>query len=155
MTSPPPVTYTYTAHVPHPAHVAYAWLTDYRDDDPALTSAIVQRRRVVRRTPEEVVLDTTIENLGKEWSGLVTVQLFPGEHRWVATLREGKLVNRYALTPTPEGCLFTVEYRVYARRWTRRVLLRLARRRVHREAAAMWKGFLAAMDKELATAPTP
>lgn len=152
---PRAVTYRYEAELPYPIEQAYAWLTDYQDDDPSLTTAVVRKRRVVKRTPEEVVLDGEIENLGHTWTGRATIALHPQEHRWVATLREGRMVNEYWLTPTPRGCLLRVDYHVYARRWTNRLKLRLARGRVRRELDAMWGGFLGAMERELARVPSP
>lgn len=150
----PHVTYRYATRLPHNADAAFAWLTDYRDDDATLTTTLVKERRVVARQGNTIEMQATIDPLGRPMSGKAVVTLFPEERRWVASLAGGRIVNEYVLTPTPDGgCELRVTYRTYARRWTKRIVLRLARRRFERQARLMWAGFLQAMAKDLPSAP--
>lgn len=148
--APPAVTYRYSARLPHDAKAAFAWLTDYRDDDASLTTTMVRERRVLSRAADTVEMDATIDPLGRRYSGRATVRLFPGELRYTAQVGK-RIANEYVLTPTPEGCRFDVAYRVTPKRWTDWVRLTLARRRFEKQADAMWRGFFDAMAKDLAS----
>lgn len=141
----------------HPVGQAYEWLTDYRDDDPTLTDAVVARRDVVKRDADTVVLDATIVTLGRKGRGKVEVALFPTERRWQATVVEGGSrgsVYDYKLTPHPKGARLEVRYRVRIKRRSRRILVTLLRPFIRRELNKMWDGFERAMDRDLAAQPT-
>ncbi|MEA3198862.1 MAG: hypothetical protein QOE90_290 [Thermoplasmata archaeon] len=145
----PHVTIRYRRDVPHPIEPAFAWLTDYQDDDPALTTALVRERRVVARKSDEVHFEGALHTLGRLMPGTGSVKLYPEEHRWVATLGRHWMVNEYRLTSTAAGCRLDVEYRIYPRKWTRRLAVWLAKPRLKREIGTMWDGFFAQMDKDL------
>lgn len=142
----------YSRELPHPIDAAYAWLTDYEDADAQRAGAVVHERRVVKRDDDVVVLEGHNVVLGRHARGKAEVRLFPSERRWQATIVEGNgrgSVYEYQLTPTDRGCRLDVRYRVRARRWRARVLVRLTRPFVRREIARMWDGFAAAMAREL------
>lgn len=139
--------------VPFPLDAAYAWLTDYQDDDPGLTTAIVKKRPVVERRGNVVVLDGEIEVAGRRTAGRAEVHLFPPD-RWEARFEKGS-VYRYRLTPRgPAACRLDVDYAVRTRRWKGWLLVQLAKPKVKAEIHTMWDGFLDAMAKDLAAAPT-
>lgn len=151
----PHVDIPYVRVFPYPVDVAYAWLTDYDDQDAQRAGAIIAQREVVKRDGDTVVLDAELVTLGRRSKGRAEVTLFPKEHRWVATLHGGRAVYTYQLTPVPQGARLEVHYRIAARRWTRRAVLTLAKPRIRREIDAMWAGFARAMERELAQpAPT-
>lgn len=139
-----------TRHFPYPVERAYAWLTDYRDDDPSLTTAVVKRRDVVKKDGDTVEMDVELLTLGRPMKGRAVVRLDPARHRWTAEAAGGRMRYEYQLTPAPDGgSRLEVHYRVASRRWTRRLALRLARPRIRRELHVMWDGFTDAMRREL------
>ena len=148
------VTISYTRRFPHPLDQAYAWLTDYQDDDPARTSAVVKRRPVLKREPGKVTMEGELEMLGVRGTGIVEVSLHPPA-RWVAEIVQGGgrgSVYEYQLSPTPDGCRLDVQYRVRVRRWSSRLRLMLAKPLLRRELNTMWDGFAASMAKDLSAA---
>lgn len=143
--------------LPVPLPAAYAWLTDYQDDDPDRTTAVVKRRPVVERSGNRVVLEGTLSILGNTRSGKVEVLLYPPDH-WVATILEGSgrgSVYTYRLTPTATGCRLTVDYSFPVRRLSARIKVWLATPLIRRELTKMWDGFEASMAKELGVAAQP
>lgn len=145
------VTLPYARSFPYPVDVAYAWLTDYQDDDPQRTTAVVKRRPVLLRTRDRVVMEGELEMLGARGVGTVEVALHPPD-RWVAEIVKGGgkgSIYEYRLTPIPGGCRLDVRYRVRVRRWGSRIRLLLARPLLRRELHRMWDGFAAAMEREL------
>lgn len=150
----PFVDFPYVRTFPQPVDTAYAWLTDYQDDDHTLAGAIIKRRDVIKREGNVVVLDGELETLGRRGKGIAEVHLFPEERRWIARLAGGRSVYDYRLTPAEGGgARLEVHYRIGARKWTQRLLLRLARRKALAEIDRMWEGFAQAMAKELAAVP--
>jgi hypothetical protein len=143
----PWVVLPYTRRFPFPLPQAYAWLTDYRDDDPQRTGHIIKKRPVVERTKDRVVLEGELELLGRRMRGRAEVHLSPPD-RWEARFQNGT-VYRYRLEPDGAGCVLRVEYRIRTRRWRRFLGLLLARGRVLREIDAMWDGFARSMAAEL------
>lgn len=131
---------------------AYAWLTDYQDDDPDRAGhKVVQRRPVVERGKDRFVLDGTIEVAGRTMKGRATVQLYPPD-RWVASFPNG---TRYEYQLFPEGparCRLVVRYRICVRRWSRWLGVLLGRGRILRDIGAMWDNFAASMARDLARA---
>jgi hypothetical protein len=140
--------------LPHPIDAAYAWLTDFKDDDASLAGAIIQKRTVERRADGVTVLDAHNITLGQHARGRAEVRLFPAEYRWEARLFEGAgrgSVYTYALSSLPEGrTRLEVHYRIRARRLRRRLLLWVAKPLISREVRKMWDGFAAAMRRDLA-----
>lgn len=139
----------------HPVPQAYEWLTDYRDDDHKLAGAVIERRDVVKKDGETVVLDATLVTLGQRGRGKAEVALFPTERRWQATIVEGPSrgsVYSYQLAPHPQGARLDVLYRVRVKRTSRRILLTLLKPLLKRELHKMWDGFERAMDKDLGAA---
>lgn len=140
--------------LPHPIDAAYAWLTDYRDDDAALAGAIIQERGVERRADGVIVLSGHNVTLGQHARGRAEVHLFPAEYRWEARIFEGSgrgSVYTYALTPLPDGrTRLEVHYRIRARRLRKRLLLWVVKPLISREVRKMWDGFAGAMGRELA-----
>jgi len=144
----------YRRTFPFPVGEAYAWLTDYQDDDPARTGAIVKERPVLSRSENQVVLRGVLETLGRRWEGNAVVDLMPPD-RWRATTRDARgrvrSVYDYRLEPADGGraSLLTVDYRFNVRRWRTRLTLLVARRAIVKEIDRMWDGFAAAMQREL------
>lgn len=144
----------YRREFPVPLEQAYAWLTDYQDDDPQRTTAVIKHRPVLERAPDRVLLDGTLEILGRRGRGKAEVRFFPPD-RWVATIVEGSgrgSVYEYRLFPSGRGCQLEVQYRIRVRRLRRRLALMLRKRAVWRELDAMWEGFARSMLRELAPA---
>lgn len=141
--------------LPHPIDAAYQWLTDYRDDDADLAGAIVKKRTVERRPDGVILLEGHNVTLGQPARGRAEVHLFPDQKRWEARIFEGSgrgSVYTYALTPLgPDKTRLEVHYRIRARRWSRRVMLTLAKPLIKREISKMWDGFVAAMGRDLRT----
>ncbi|HWH07586.1 MAG TPA: SRPBCC family protein [Candidatus Thermoplasmatota archaeon] len=152
------VTIPYTRVLPHPVEEAYAWLTDYQDDDPQRTTAVVKRRPVLSRTKDKVVLEGELEMLGVRGVGTVEVTLLPPD-RWVAEIVKGGgkgSVYEYRLTPAAGGgSRLDVRYRVRVRRWSSRLRLLLARPLLRRELDRMWDGFAESMARELSRNEAP
>lgn len=145
------VTIAYTRPFPYPVDQAYAWLTDYQDDDPARTTAVVKRRPVLKREPGKITMEGELEMLGVRGTGIVEVSLHPPD-RWVAEIVKGGGrggLYEYQLSATPEGCRLDVRYRVRVRRWSSRLRLMIAKPLLRRELRTMWDGFAASMAKDL------
>lgn len=142
----------YARTFPYDVARAYAWLTDYQDDDPARTTAVVKRRPVLERTRDKVVLEGELEIAGTHGVGKVEVDLHPPD-RWVARVVEGKgkgNVFEYKLTPeAPDRTRLDVRYRIRVRRWRSRLKVWLAKGVTRRDLDRMWDGFASSMVKEL------
>lgn len=149
------VTIHYERDLPHSIGEAYAWLTDFTDEDPTLTDAIVEKRPVLERSEDRVLLEGTLNLLGKRGTGKAEVRLFPPD-RWEAHFIEGRgrgSVYEYRLVPRgPEGCRLVVDYRVRVKRFRGWLQVTLAKPAVRREIHRMWDGFCAAMARDLAKA---
>lgn len=150
----------YERDFPYPVDAAYAWLTDYQDDDHTRAGAIIKRRIVVRREvdkdgrPVEVELEGELETLGQRTGrGRALVKLWPDERRWVAELAGGRWVYEYRLAPTARGTRLVIDYRLGSKRWQRRALLTMMKPLIRREIDKMWDGFSAAMEREIARPP--
>ena len=164
----PHVNLHYEREFPYPVDVAYAWLTDYQDDDHQRAGAIIKRRDVVRREVDkdgravEYELEGELETLGlKTGPGRVIVKLEPDRHAWQAIFPRGSWVYSYRVVPAPRGSKIVIDYRFGSRRWTRRLAIWVAKPRIRRELDVMWDGFSAAMEREIGTsasragAPSP
>ena len=142
----------YERDVAHPVDRAYAWLTDYDDDDAQLAGAIIKDRPVLERHPDRVVLRGDLEAVGRRMRGIAEVRLHPPDH-WVAHLKDLKGrtsgVYDYRLEPRPGGSRLIVDYGFVAPKLKHVILFTLGRRRIRRELDLMWDGFFAAMDRDL------
>jgi len=142
----------WSRELPVPLDQAYAWLTDYQDDDPARTTAIIVKRPVKERTKDKVVLEGELDVLGRRFKGTAHVHLFPPD-RWEARFfhRDGSPAHLYTyqLTPTARGCRLDVVYNMHARRLKSRLKLLLAKGRIYRAIDTMWDGFIAHMERDL------
>lgn len=152
----PHVNVHYEREFPYPVDVAYAWLTDYQDDDHTKAGAIIKRRDVIRKEldkdgrPILYELEGELETLGqKTGAGRALVRLYPDERRWTAELAKGRWVYDYRVHPTAKGCRLAIDYRLGSKRWQRRLVLTLTKPLIRREIDRMWKGFSAAMEREL------
>ncbi|MGQ0535929.1 MAG: SRPBCC family protein [Methanobacteriota archaeon] len=136
---------------PHPLPDTFAWLTDYQDDDPSRTDAVIKRRPVVERGDNRYVLDGELEVLGMRPKARVEVTLYPPDH-YEARVIEGSgrgTVYLYDLAPTPTGTRLTVRYRFRVRRLKSKIRLWLYRPLIRRELNRMWDGFAQSMAKDL------
>lgn len=156
--APPPraVVLHYERDFPYPVDAAYAWLTDYQDDDHERAGAIVKARTVVRREHDqdgrlvEVEFQGHLETFGQATRGRGVVRLDPDQRRWVATLGDkGRWVYVYQLIPAARGSRLLIDYRFGSRRLRRRVLLWLMKPFIRREIDKMWDGFSEAMEREM------
>lgn len=150
----PHVRLHYERVFPYPIDVAYAWLTDYQDDDPSRTGEIVRKRDVVRRTDREVEVEGELEVMGQRTHGRAVIHLFPEEKRWQAVIGKGGWIFDYRLVPQgASASRIVIDYKMGSRRWTRRMTIRLLKPVIRRRIDKMWDGFAASMDRELAAAP--
>lgn len=152
----PHVLIHFERELPHPVEAAFAWLTDYQDDDHERAGAIIKRRTVARKEldaqgrPVLYELDGELETLGMaSGRGIAVVRIFPDEKRWVAEIGKGAWVYEYRVVPAPKGSRIVIDYRFGSRRWRRRALLTLVKPLVRRDIAKMWDGFEAAMAREI------
>lgn len=146
-----PVTIRLTRRFPHPREAAYAWLTDFQDEDADVAGAVVQARKVVERGPKRVVYDGETEALGARVSSRTEVDLAPPD-AWHARVTRGPRTGSatdYRLVPVEGGCELTVTYRFVLRPAGRMLAFRLLKPLVRRELGRMWDGFARAMDADL------
>lgn len=149
------VTVRYQRVLPYPVPVAYAWLTDYRDDDPERTHAIHRSRHVISRSETDVLLDAELEFAGRPLKVRVAVKLDPPSD-YTATFVAGPLkgsVYHYRVTAVPSGCRLDIEHNFRVARVKNWVRLLFARPKLRREIASMWDGFAAAMAREITPPP--
>jgi hypothetical protein len=146
----------YSRVFPFPLEATYAWLTDYRDDDPARTDAVVKRRPVLKREPGKVTMEGELELFGSFGTGVVEVALDPPAH-YVATIVQGRgrgCVFDYRLTSVPGGTRLDVDYQIRVKRWSSRLRVALGKPLLRREIHRMWDGFAASMQRELGAPAT-
>jgi len=141
-----------TRTFPYPLERTFEWLTDYQDDDPSRTTAVVKRRPVLKREANKVTLEGELELFGARGVGKVEVELHPPTH-YVATIIEGSgrgSVYDYRLTPVEGGTRLDVLYRIRVKRWKSRLRVILGKPFVRRELHKMWDGFTESMKREFA-----
>lgn len=145
---------TYERVFEHEREDAFAWLTDYRDDDPERAGAIIRERTVLERTDEQIVLEGELETLGRVLTGRARIELDPPS-RWVAHLedRRGRPAGRYVyeLSDHEDGCRLQVDYNVATPRLRDKLLLWATRPLARRQIDRMWDGFADAMAEEIPT----
>lgn len=145
----------YSRSFPCSVAQAYAWLTDYQDDDPRRTHAVQKTRRVVKRTKESVVFEAEIGIGNASIHALADIRLDPPDH-WVNTFVGGPLagsVYDYRLTPDPAGCRLVIVHDIRATRLTTWLRLLVGRGLIRREIHQQWEGFAASMQNDLSQAP--
>ena len=148
---PGPVHIRVVQRFDRPLADAYAWLTDFTEDDAKHAGAVIQTRKVRERGPKRVVYEGETEVLGRRIWGVSEVDLAPPD-RWEARVVEGPRKGSrttYHLVPRGAGCEITVDYRFVLDDPRRFLLLRVAKPLVARELRKMWRGFAAAMSREL------
>lgn len=135
---------------------AFAWLTDYRDDDADRTDAIIEDRRVIERGPERILLEGKLETLGRRIDGTAEVTLNPPD-AWTAKLYDTKNrpsgVYEYRLEPREVGCHLIVDYQFVAPKLKHKLMFTLSKPFIKRELDKMWEGFHEAMNEEVAPEP--
>lgn len=150
------VTVRYERTLEHPVEDAFAWLTDYQEDDPERAGGIIQERRVIEETDERIVLEGELETLGREMEGTAVVKLDPPDH-WRAHLYDAKGrpsgIYDYRLEPEADGSRLVVDYQFAAPKLKHKLLLWVTRPLIRRQLDEMWDGFADAMDRELTAAP--
>lgn len=146
----------FSREFPHPLEQAYAWLTDYRDDDPQRTDAVQVERRVLRVDGDTIRMEGKLNLMGSTGKGEIEVKLIP-PYRWRATLLKGAgrgSVYEYRLTPiASDRVRLDVVYNVRVKRLSRRLMLMLLRPFLRRELAKMWAGYARSMETDLGQAP--
>ncbi len=142
----------YERRLDHGLDPAFRWLTDYRDDDAQRAGAIVQHRRVLERSEDRIVLEGELETLGRAMEGTAVVKL--DKPAWTAHLYDTKGrpsgLYEYKLEPDGSGSRLVVSYRFAAPKLKHKIMLWLSKPLIRRRLDAMWDGFEAAMDEELA-----
>ncbi|HVM46022.1 MAG TPA: SRPBCC family protein [Candidatus Thermoplasmatota archaeon] len=153
---PPHGRMTLRRRFPHPPAAAYAWLTDFDEQDAERAGgAVVGERRVVLRERDRVVVEGVLEVAGRRIPARAEVALLPPD-RWRAHIRHarGSLVTFNEYHVASDGAGGTVlEVRYHFALSTLRHRLRYwlgGRSILRRELEAMWDGFEAAMARELA-----
>lgn len=143
----------YVREFSYPVAQAFAWLTDYREDDPARAGAIVRKRQVVKREGNVVTLAGENQMRGLLLKGQAEIHLFPDEQRWEARFVQGAgrgSLYTYRLTPTKTGgSRLEIHYGIRARRFSSRLKVWIAKPFIKAEIHRMWDGFEAAMKQEL------
>lgn len=144
----------YAREFPHPIGDCFAWLTDYSEADPSLTSAVLKGRRVVERNADRVILEVDNVIAGRPARGRAEVRLFPAEHRYEARSLHGDggaILYTYELTALgPNRTRLEVHYLTRVRRVWGWLKLTVAKPLAKRDIARMWDGFAASMAKDLA-----
>lgn len=135
-----------------PLDDAFAWLTDYRDDDADRTGAIIEDRRVIEKSPDRILLEGELKTLGRRIDGRAEITLNPPD-AWTAELYDTKDrpsgVYEYRLNPREEGCHLSVDYAFVAPKLKHKLMLTLSKPLIKRELDKMWEGFHQAMNEEI------
>lgn len=143
---------SYDRVLEQPLEDAYTWLTDYRDDDPERTDAIIEGREVIEEREDEVIVGAKLVTLGREVTGRARVELDPPD-TWTAHIEDdkGRPAGRYEyhLEEHPDGCKLEVDYHVATPRLRDKLMLWISKPLARREIDQMWAGFAQAMADEL------
>lgn len=147
-----PVEIRLVRRFPFPRDAAYAWLTDFEEEDAQRAKgAVVAERRVVERGPGRVVYEGETAVLGVRTFSRTEVALSPPD-RWHARVTKGPRTGsetHYSLVPVEGGSELTLTYRFVLQPAVRMALLRVLKPLVRRELSRMWDGFEDAMRREL------
>jgi hypothetical protein len=139
-----------TRHLPLPVAAAYAWLTDFRDDDPARAGAMLTERRVTERTATRVAFEGEHKTLGRRIRYAQVVDLSPPD-AWRSRVVSGPRLgshNEYSLAPDGAGSRLTVRYHLTHEKPGTRALIRIAKPILRRNLVRMWQGYERAMREE-------
>jgi hypothetical protein len=150
---PSPVVIRIARRLPHPRDGAYAWLTDFQDDDARRAGgAVLRSRKVTLREKTRVVYEGHTEVLGRASRAVTDVTLMPPE-RWEARVVEGPRTGSwtdYSLVPDgPDACRLSVTYHFVFADPKRQLAVRVLKPLVRRSLARMWAGFAADMARDL------
>lgn len=148
-----PIVIEVVRRVPHARDAAYAWLTDFQDDDSKRAGAVITSRRVRVREKDRIVYEGTTEMLGRVVHAVTEVRLAPPD-KWQARVVEGPRTGSwtdYSLVADGAGARLTVTYHFVFVDPRRHRLVRLLKPLVRRGLARMWDGFLADMARELSS----
>lgn len=141
--------------LPYDMNSAYAWLTDFRDDDSDRTDAVTVSRSVLERSDKRVVLQGESEAFGRRVPFVSEIDLAPPD-AWTARVIKGPRlgsVTTYKLTPNARGTTLDVEYRLtHEKAWARAVMT-LGKLKLRRDLERMWEGYERAMSKDLEQIP--
>lgn len=140
-----------TRDIPVAVDAAFAWLTDFREEDAQLAGAVVKKREILERGKDRVVYRGETETLGRASWAVTEVTLRPPA-RWEARVTDGPRtgsVTEYALVPRGAGSQLRVRYQFAFLEPKTRFLFRLAKPLVRRELGRMWDGYVAAMARDL------
>lgn len=152
---PRPVSIRLARRLPLPVPDAYAWLTDFQDDDAQRAGAVVARRKVVERSASRIVYEGETEVLGRRNPATTEVLLHPPdawEARVVAGPRLGSWTT-YKLTPDGPGSRLELHYRFLHEKPFTRLAMRLVKPKIRAELERMWDGYEAAMRADAASEP--
>lgn len=146
------ITISLTRDLPFPIADAYAWLTDFQDDDADRTHAVAVWRKVLARSEKRIVMEGESEAFGRLVPFTSEIDLAPPD-AWVARVvggpRKGS-VTHYKLTPTAAGSRLVVEYQQTHETTFGRTVMALGKPVLRRNLKRMWDGYEAAMRKDLA-----
>jgi hypothetical protein len=146
-----PVSIHISREIPLPVTDAYAWLTDFQDDDAERAGAVIVHRKVTVREPGRIVYEGETEVMGRRNPATTEVLLAPPdawEARVIAGPRTGSWTT-YKLTPRAGGSRLDVHYRFVHEKPMTMLLLRLVRGRIRRDLERMWSGYETDMRAEM------
>lgn len=140
--------------LPLPVDAAYAWLTDYREDDPALAHGVlISKRKILSRTQNIIRMEGEHRAFGRVIPSVYEVTLSSAERAWTSRVVEGPRrgsVTTYRLTPRGAGASrLDVEYSLVHDDASGRFILRFARPLVRRNLVRMWDGYESAMRADV------
>lgn len=143
--------------LPFPQAQAYAWLTEFGEDDAQRTEAVLKTRRIVESTSTRCVYEGETEALGRRIFSRTEVTLLPPD-RWHAMVTQGPRTGsetRYRLESTGAGsCRLVVDYDFRLASPVMHVVARAVRPLLARSLERMWDGFAASMARDLTADPT-
>lgn len=145
-----PVVIRLTRKLPLPIERAFAWLTDFQDDDPARAGALLTARKILSRSPERVVFEGEHDTLGRRMRYTQEVLLAPPD-AWRSHVIDGPRQgsrNEYRLEAAPGGSVLRVEYRLLHDAPRTLLLMRVAKPLLKRKLAKMWEGYEKAMRED-------
>ncbi|MBI2126796.1 MAG: hypothetical protein HYU02_05740 [Thaumarchaeota archaeon] len=103
-----------------PKQSVYDWWTDFQETDPSLSGRIIRRRKMVSKSPAEVIYEDEGRMLGVSYKDRVRVRLFPPD-KWIAEYHSSKLdaTSTYSLKEVDGGTQLDVATEVEFEGWLR------------------------------------